>query len=72
MKRTNLRGEEGYWLRRVAAADFRTKVPHLPSIGNVEAIAGVNDRFAFMERIVQWLGGNASVKIRIQPMIAVF
>ena len=69
MKRTNLRGEEDYWLWRIAAADFRAKVPHLTSIGN---IAGVKDRFAFMERIVQWLGGNASVKIRIQPMIAVF
>jgi len=69
MKRTNLRGEEDYRLYRIAVVGSRTKVSHLTSIGN---IAGVKDRFAFMERIVQWLGGNASVKIRIQPMIAVF
>ncbi|MDP7108466.1 MAG: hypothetical protein QF504_01265 [Nitrospinaceae bacterium] len=72
MKRINLRGEEDYRLYRIAVVGSRTKVPHLTSIGNAETIAGVSDRFAFMERIVQWLGGNASVKIRIQPMIAVF
>jgi hypothetical protein len=59
MKRTNLRGEEDYWLWRIAAADFRAKVPHLTSIGN---IAGVKTASLLWKELYNGLAGMLRLK----------